>query len=100
MVGWGRLTRDRDELSFTEIVECLGWREVVRDHQLVTSATRLLMGEVKGWYIHCKPINQYRWRICLSSLRRAAVFVARLRLEGIDMYKAKIQFEAAMANGI
>lgn len=65
---------------------------------MVTNLTRLFMGDVNGWYIHCKPINMYRWKLCLGDLRKAALFVARLRAQGMDMHKAKNTLDNALTS--
>lgn len=91
---WRRLSDDATcdgELTFRQIVECLGWRTVERECRNVQVLTAVLVAQRQNnmppsaWYYKRGSANVWKFRICLPEMRLAAIFVSRLLLGGADI---------------
>lgn len=91
---WRRLTAaNGDELTYRQIVDCLGWHGLENDAGVVQCLTDRLLRSVAekatvpldAWYVSRGGVHWWRWPVCLAAMRLAAVYVGRLRLGGADL---------------
>jgi hypothetical protein len=86
---WRRLLSVSDELPYKDIVECLGWHDVVRDSGLVHCLTKALLHSQKvpptAWSVKRRGINMWKCGICLGMMHIACTYVARIRRGGAPM---------------
>lgn len=91
---WRRLSDDATcdgELTFKQIVECLGYQTVERECRNVQVLTAVLVAlrqnniPSSAWYFKRGASNVWKFRVCLPEMRLAAIFVSRLLLGGADI---------------
>ena len=87
---WRQLSEAHEELTFRQMVECLGWHTQLSPHdtQVVQLLTARFLGQtvpVATWYLQRGSKHLWRWRMCLREMRLAVVVVSRLRLGHADL---------------
>ena len=83
---WNRLP---EEVTYKQIVDTLGWKQVENDAAVVKAITEALMCHrgvaTSVWYMQQGRINLWRKTECISELRAATTFVARVRMGDGDL---------------
>jgi hypothetical protein len=84
---WKRLTASSTELSYKEMIECLGWHDIANDSGVVHSITKALLCKenvpVSSWSMKRGGINMWTHAVCLGAMHTASTYVARIRRGGV-----------------
>lgn len=86
---WQRLTGRgvETELTYAQMVDCLGWNDVRADANAVQALTEVFMAPQRPseWYVKRGGQNWWNWKRCLPAMRCAVVLVGRMRRGGADL---------------
>ena len=87
---WQRVTRSPC-VTFLQIVETLGWQDVLYDSQSVYMLTAAIMRRDRpdvdpgDWFHRSAECNMWNWKLCIPAMRTAAIMVSRLRMGQADL---------------
>jgi hypothetical protein len=87
---WKRISV-ADELSYKDMVKCLGWYDIENDYVVVQRITDALLRQQKvvtaAWYVKRAKGCMWRPSVCFPMMRVACILVSRLRQGGAPLEK-------------